>query len=110
MSLTQDIRFASRMLVKDRGFTAVAVLALALGIGVNTEVFTFVNAVLLRGLPLEDSHELFYLDLRNTANGNEFPASWPEFEEWRARTKTFRSLAGIRTFSMNITESSRPPE
>src|ERR1041384_1288388 len=49
MSLFQDLRFAVRLLVKDRWFTAVAIVALALGIGVNATVFTFVNAVLLRG-------------------------------------------------------------
>ena len=54
MSLLQDLRFAVRLLVKDRWFTAVAVIALALGIGVNATVFTFVNAVLIRGLPFND--------------------------------------------------------
>ena len=50
MGLWEDIRFAARLLVKDKWFTLVAVLALALGIGVNTTVFTFANAVLIRGL------------------------------------------------------------
>ena len=54
MNLWQDIRFAARLLVKDRWFTAVAALALALGIGVNATVFTFVNAVLIRGLPFNE--------------------------------------------------------
>ncbi len=54
MNLLQDLRFAIRLLIKDRGFTFVAVLALALGIGVNATVFTFVNAVLIRGLPFDD--------------------------------------------------------
>ena len=48
MSLVHDLRFAVRLIVKERWFTAVAVAALALGIGVNATVFTLVNAVLLR--------------------------------------------------------------
>ncbi len=110
MAVLQDLKYALRMFVKDPGFTAVAVLALALGIGMNTTVFTFVNAVLIRGLPFEDSHQLFHVDLRNTTNGDEFPASWPEYEEWRSRTKTFSALAGFRSQSMQVTETSRPPE
>ena len=51
MGLWQDVQFATRLLVKDKWFTLVATLALAFGIGVNATVFTFVNAVLLRGLP-----------------------------------------------------------
>jgi hypothetical protein len=54
MALWQDLRFAVRLLIKDRWFTTVAVIALALGIGVNATVFTFVNAVLIRGLPFKD--------------------------------------------------------
>ena len=56
--MLQDIRYAARMLVKWRWMTAVAVLALALGIGANSAVFTFVNAVLLRGVPFPDPDEV----------------------------------------------------
>ena len=84
MGLWEDVRFAGRLLLKDKWFALVAAIALALGIGVNATVFTFVNAVLIRGLPYEDSHQILHVDLRNTATGSEFPASWPEYQEWKA--------------------------
>ncbi len=68
MSFLQDLRFAIRLLVKDRGFTAVAVLALALGIGVNATVFTFVNAVLIRGLPFNDPDRIVVVVSRDARN------------------------------------------
>ena len=110
MALFQDVKFAARLMVKDPGFTAVAVVALALGIGMNTTVFTFVNAVLIRGLPYEDSHQILHVDLRNTATGSEFATSWPEYQEWKSRTRTFSDLAGFRGASVNIVEATRPPE
>ena len=110
MALLHDLRFAARLLVKDPGFTAIAILALALGIGMNTTVFTFVNAVLIRGLPFDDSHQLLHVDLRNTQTNAEFAASWPEFEEWRTRTRTFAQLAAFRGIAANVSEPGRTPE
>ena len=59
--MLQDIRTAIRAIVKDKWLSAAAVVALALGIGVNTTVFTLVNAVLIRGLPFPDSDNLYVL-------------------------------------------------
>ena len=63
MALWQDLRYAARLLVKDRWFTAVAATALALGIGVNATVFTIGNAVLIRGLPFKEPHRIISLGM-----------------------------------------------
>jgi putative ABC transport system permease protein len=104
------LKYAFRMLVKDPWFTLVAVLALGLGIGVNSTVFTFVNAVLLRGLPFPNSDQIVHLTSRNTAEGNTDAVSYPDFLDWRAQARSFSSLAAYRQTPMNISDSGHPPE
>jgi putative ABC transport system permease protein len=76
--LANDLRFAVRMLLKDKWFTLVAVLALGLGIGLNATVFTFVNAVLIRGLPFHDPQEILHVNGRNTSTGSGSGISYPK--------------------------------
>ncbi|HEY7449219.1 MAG TPA: hypothetical protein VH702_13765, partial [Vicinamibacterales bacterium] len=64
MSLLQDLRFAVRLLRKDRWFAVVAVVTLALGIAANSVVFTLVNAVLVRGLPFYEADRIVGLGTR----------------------------------------------
>jgi hypothetical protein len=61
LSLLQDLRFAVRLLIKDRWFTLMAIVALALGIGANNAVFTFVNTVLLRPLPMPKPDQIMWV-------------------------------------------------
>src|SRR4029453_14630666 len=96
MSLLQDVRFALRLLLKDRWFSIVAITALALGIGVNATVFTLVNAVLIRGLPFPEADRLYVLGApsRPSTGGGE-PISRPDLLDWRAGTTSYEGLAGF---------------
>jgi putative ABC transport system permease protein len=108
--LANDLRFAVRMLLKDKWFTLVAVLALGLGIGLNATVFTFVNAVLIRGLPFHDPQEILHMNGRNTSTGNGSGISYLDTEEFRGQSRAFASLAAYRNNSFTVTENGRPPE
>ncbi len=106
-TLWQDVRYALRMLRKNAGFTAVAVLTLALGIGANTAIFSVVNGVLLRPLPFHDSSRLCLLSERLAA----FPIlnpSYQNFVDWRAQNQSFTDLAAVHNLTFTMTGSGDP--
>jgi len=89
-----DLKFAFRQLLKNPGFTAVAVLTLALGIGANTAIFSVVNGVLLKPLPFREPERLMTLWERNPARGIEREyVSPPNLADWKQQTRVFESLA-----------------
>jgi putative ABC transport system permease protein len=94
-ALVQDLRYGVRMLRKNPGFTAVAVLTLALGIGANTAIFSIVNGVLLQPLPYPHSEQLVVVARTAPMFDHPVPVSGPNFLDWRARAKEFQSLAGF---------------
>jgi len=96
--LWQDIRFGVRMLAKNPGFTAVAILTLALGIGVNTLVFSVVNALVLRQLPVEKPERLVFLQTK----GGGISHSFPNYRSLRDRNNAFAGLVGYRVSPMSL--------
>jgi putative ABC transport system permease protein len=94
--MIQDLRFAMRTLFRSPAFTATAAVTLALGIGVTSLMFSVVNAVLLRPLPYPASDRLMLLFnvSTNAAEANTIRASALDFEDYRARARSFESMAG----------------
>jgi putative ABC transport system permease protein len=109
MGVWQDLRFAIRLLVKERWFTAVAAVALALGIGVNTAVFTFVNAILIRGLPFDEPDRIIALGTTD-ARGRQLGISRLDFQDWTEAAKSFSGLAIFLGAPMNISEDALAAE
>jgi macrolide transport system ATP-binding/permease protein len=87
----QDLRYASRILAANPGFTAVAVLSLAVGIGANTAMFSLADAILLRPLPVERPNEVLRI-LSTTKEDTSGYASYLDFVDFRSQTKT---LSGV---------------
>jgi predicted permease len=98
-NLLQDLRYAFRMLVKNPGFTAIAVITLALGIGANTAIFTVINSVLLSSLPVKDPQQLVVLSdpdahgmSRGSEDGDRDLITYPEFQDFRDRNQVFSGV------------------
>ncbi|HEY1336934.1 MAG TPA: ABC transporter permease [Bryobacteraceae bacterium] len=88
--MLQDIRYALRMLRQNRGFAAVAILSLALGIGANTAIFTLVDTVILRSLPVRDPESLAVLAINPDKPSTSF--NYPDYEYIRDHNKSFSGV------------------
>src|ERR1044071_9208362 len=91
ISIVRDLRYAIRVLTSRPGFTAVAIVTLALGIGVNTAIFTVVNAVLLRPLPFRDPARLMLL-VERTSQFPTLTTSWQNYVDWRDQSRSFDAV------------------
>jgi len=101
--LFQDLRYGARLLRRTPGFSAVAILTLALGIGANTAIFSVVNAVLLRPLPFADSSRLLRI-----APAAGFITSYPDFEDWKKRSRSFEQMEAYVPRSFSLAGGDRP--
>jgi putative ABC transport system permease protein len=110
-NLLQDIRYGFRMLLKHKGFTAVAIIALGLGIGANTAIFSLVNGVLLRPLPYPDAERIIYFEGKNPPAGiTESNISFLDFTDWSQQTDLFASTAAYWTGTANFGADGAEPE
>ena len=95
-NILKDVRYALRMLRKNPGFTAVAVLTLALGIGANTAIFSVIDAVLFSPLPVQAPHELidvYGFEPDEPLDGA--PLSYPDYRDFRDQTRSLTGLVAL---------------
>ena len=109
--MLQDLRYALRMLLKHKGFTAVAIIALGLGIGANTAIFSLVNGVLLRPLPYPNADQIVYFEGRNPTKGiTDSNISVPDFHAWAEQEQLFASIALFSAGNGTLSGSGDEPE
>jgi putative ABC transport system permease protein len=106
-NLSQDFRFALRMMMKNPLFTVVVVVTLALSLSATTVVFSVVNALLLRSLPYNNADQLVMLWSVFKSNNKAY-ASVANFREWQERNNSFQSLAACDMLKLNLTGTDRP--
>jgi putative ABC transport system permease protein len=108
IALLNDIKYGFRMLMKEPGFAAIAVMTLAIGIGANITMFGFVNAYLLRPLPYNDDERL--VDFTDThATFGRMSVSYANYLDWRKQNQTFEQIACYRS-TRSIVKGTDAPE
>ena len=108
----QDLRYGFRTLLRNPGFCAVAILALALGIGPNTAIFTMVNAVLLKPLPIPEPDRVVMIwGTRLKAGFDQMPVSAADYLDWKQQARSFDQMAAafaIPDYGLNISGVGEP--
>ena len=105
----RDARFALRLLVKERWFTATAILVLSLGIAANNTVFVLTNGLLLRDLPFADPDRIVTIGTSvGGANRPNAGISYLDLQDWSAAQRTFDGLAGVTETTMNVADEGDP--
>jgi len=107
----RDVRFGLRLLVKERWFTAVAVLVLALGIAANNTVFVLLNGIMLRDFPFAEPERI--VTILSSVGGRARPnagISYLDLQDWSVAQWTFDGLAGVAETTMNVADEGMVPE
>src|SRR5215813_10064215 len=107
MTLLNDLRYATRTLVKQPGFALVALLTLALGIGANTAIFGIVNAVLLRPLPYDQPDRVVLL-WSHWTNWSKTWVSQPELVDYQTQLQSLEHVSAFSSTSFNLTGGGEP--
>jgi predicted permease len=105
----QDLKYGARMLAKNRGLAAIAILTVALGIGANTALFSIVNGVLLNPLPFPQPDQLVMLH-ESKPNFETGAVPYLNFLDWQKENRTFSSMALARGYSFSLTGSGEPEQ
>jgi putative ABC transport system permease protein len=106
--LLQDIKFAGRLMARDKWFSAAAVIAIALGIGANTVGFAIINAAFFNNFGFERSEELHAISWR-PERGRRATSSPADLEDWRLNAQSFSAIAGYAFEAVNISDDHAPP-
>jgi len=110
-TLLQDVRYAFRTLLKEPGFTIVAILTLALGIGANTAIFSLIDSVLLNPLPYQNADRLLSIAAGDRQKGTTgTPVSFTKFQALQQQTKTLESVGAFFQTTANLTGSGQPQQ
>ena len=108
-TLLQDIRYGWRMLARNPGFTAIAVLTLAIGIGASTAIFSVVDTVLLRPLPYREPEKLVLItETLPGMSADEIGVSAGEYQDYRDRNRSFSQVAAYESAGFNLTGAGQP--
>ena len=102
--MLHDFRFGLRVLLKNRAFTAVVVAILALGIGVNTAIFTIVNAVVFKGMPFDNPQEISFI------SSNRGGISYPDLVDFRERARLFKGLGAFTGMPADLSDGDTAAE
>lgn len=107
-SFQPDLKYAAKSLLKRPAFSLVVILTLAIGIGANTAIFSVINAVLFKPLPIADEGSVVVLQEFRRDKGNDFGVSYLDFADWRSQSQSFSSMAIVSTDEVTMKADGDP--